>query len=105
MKKTIHSNKEAVKKCTKFWQTPITTQESPINNLNEHNVRKEEQSKIKGTPVQDFHEFMNKEMSKIDDLEMLILDEDEDEKENLELLTDELIQVFNLNNIDKSSDL
>ena len=41
-------------------------------------------------------------MAKDEDLEMVILDEIE--KENLERLTNELIQVFNFNNIDKSSE-
>ena len=45
---------------------------------------------------------MNNDISKNDDLEIFYLDEAE--KENLELLTDELIQVLNLDNIDKSSD-
>ena len=103
MKETIHSDNEAIKMFTKSWKTPNTSQESAMHNLSGHNLWEKEQSKNKGTLTQDFQDFLNNDMSKIDDLERLSLDEAE--KENLELLTDELIQVFNLDNIDKRNDL
>ena len=40
IKETIEANKEVVKKCTKFWQTPNTTQESPNINFSGHIARK-----------------------------------------------------------------
>ena len=46
---------------------------------------------------------MNNDPTKNEDLEMF--NSDEVEKENLEILTNELIQVFNFDSIDKSSDL
>ena len=74
-----------------------------MHSLSGHNLWEKEQSKNKGTLTQDFQDFLNNDMSYINDLERLSLDEAE--KENLELLTDELIQVFNLDNIDKRNDL
>ena len=82
IKETIEANKEVVKKCTKFWQTPNTTQESPNNGLSGHSLRKNDQSKIKGIPIQDFHDFLNNELSENDNLEMSV--SNEVQKENLE---------------------
>ena len=71
--------------------------------MSEHNAREKDQSKTKGIRIEDFHDFHNNDSSKNKDMEMIILDETR--KETLELLTDELIQVFNFDIIDKSSDL
>ena len=56
---------------------------------------------MKGNLTQNFHDFLNNDPTKNEDFEMFNLDEVDEE--NLELLTDELIQVFNFKNIDKSS--
>lgn len=103
MKETIESKREAINMFTKFWQTPTTIQDSPINNLTEYNASEKDQSKMKGNLTQDFYDFLNNDPTKNEDLE--IFNSDEVEKENLEQLTDELIQLFNFDNIDKSSDL
>ena len=103
VKKNIDAKKEAINQCTKFQQTLTTSQESPIYEMSEHNAREKDQSKTKGIIIKYFHDFLNNDSSKNEDMEMII--SDETEKENLELLTDKLIQVLNFNNIDKRIDL
>ena len=86
VKESIDSKKEELKWCTKFWQTPTIIQESPFYKMSEDNAREKDQSKIKGIIRQDFQVFLNKDLSRNDDMEMVI--SDEAKKEDLEILTD-----------------
>ena len=78
--------KKVCRKFSKFLQTPET--HIKCNDINQDI----------GAIYQDFTKFMNNNISDIED------SEDEDKvDENLERLTKDLIQVFSLGNLDKSS--
>jgi hypothetical protein len=71
--------------------------------MSEYNIKEKDQSKKKENIIQELHDILDNDAPKNEEMEIIIADKEK--KETLERLTDELIQVFNFDNIDNSSDL
>ena len=92
----------ATRKPCKFWQTPTDSKTSPFTPSCSHQDKKMNSNTADKVPIKEFQEFLNSDNALVSPLGEGSISKIEEDR--LNLLTEQLVQVFSEENIEESTD-